>query len=106
MVCDALKIVIARQHQQVVADTQLRQERIDRAYLNAMTTAYVAKGRGFDVIGSIRHEEGKSGESLQNLFTRLGSRKALQQLLYHQSRRQDRLAVLNRLHQGSDLRSG
>ena len=34
MVGDALKIVIARQHQQVVADAQLRQERIDCANLN------------------------------------------------------------------------
>jgi hypothetical protein len=41
--------------QQAVADTQLHQERIDRANLNAMTTASVAKCRGVDVIGSIEH---------------------------------------------------
>ena len=75
MVCDALKVVIARQHYQVVADAQLRQESIDRANLNAMTAACVADVSGFDVIGSIRHEEGKGGEPLQNLLTRFGSRK-------------------------------
>ena len=56
----------------------MRQERIDRANLNAMTTAVIAKRRGFDVIGSIRHEEGKCGEPIQNLLTRFWSREALQ----------------------------
>ena len=66
--------------------------------LNAMTAACVADVSGFDVIGSIRDEEGKGGEPLQNLLTRFGSRKPLQQLLQHQARRQDRFTVLNRLN--------
>jgi hypothetical protein len=78
MVCYTLKIPITRKHQQAVADAQLRQERIDRANLNAMTTAGIAKRRGFDVIGSIRHEEGKCGEPIHNLLTRFWSREALQ----------------------------
>jgi hypothetical protein len=61
-----------------VANAQLRQERIDRANLNAMTAARVAKRRGFDVIGSIGHEEGKCGEPIQNLLTCFWSREALQ----------------------------
>jgi hypothetical protein len=61
-----------------VADTQLREKRIDRANLNAMMTAGVAKRRGFDVIGSIGYEEGKCGEPIQNLLTRFWSREALQ----------------------------
>jgi hypothetical protein len=56
----------------------LRQERIDRANLNAMTTARVAKRRGFYVIGSIRYEEGKCGEPIQDLLTRFWSREALE----------------------------
>jgi hypothetical protein len=78
MVCDTLKIPITGKHQQAVADAQLRQESIDRANLNTMTTARIAKRRGFDVIGSIRHEEGKCGEPIQNLLTRFWSREALQ----------------------------
>jgi hypothetical protein len=77
MVCDSLEILIARQHKQAVADAQLRQERIDRANLKAMTTAGVAKRRGVDVIGSIGHEEGKCGKPLQNLLTRFRSRESL-----------------------------
>ncbi len=78
MVCYALKIQIARQHQQPMADTQLRQERIDRANLNAVTAARIAQRRRFDVIGPIGHEEGKCGEPIQNLLTCLRSREALQ----------------------------
>lgn len=78
MVCDTLKIPIARQHQQPMADTQLRQERIDSANLHTMTTARIAKRRRFDVIGSIGHEEGKCGEPIQKLLTCLRSREALQ----------------------------
>jgi hypothetical protein len=78
MVCYTLKIPIARKHQQAVANAQLRQQRIDRANLNAMTAAGVAKRCGFDVIGSIGHEEGKCGEPIQNLRTRFWSSEALQ----------------------------
>jgi hypothetical protein len=86
-----------------VADAQLRQQRIDRANLDAMTAARIAKRRRFDVIGSIGHEEGKCGEPIQNLLTRLWSREALQELLQYQACRQDRFAALNRPEQGGDL---
>jgi hypothetical protein len=43
-----------------------------------MTAARAAKRCGFDVIGSIGHEEGKRGEPIQNLLTRFWSREALQ----------------------------
>jgi hypothetical protein len=56
-----------------MADAQLRQERIDRANLNAMSAARISKGRGFYVIGSIGHEEGKRGEPLQYLLTCFGT---------------------------------
>jgi len=78
MACYTLKIPIARQHRQPMADTQLRQQCVDRADLNAMTTASIAKRRRFDVIGSIGHEEGECGEPIQDLLTCLWSREALQ----------------------------
>jgi hypothetical protein len=78
MACYTLKIPIARQHQQPMVDTQLGQQRVDRANLNAMTTARIAKRRRFDVIGSVGHKEGQCGEPIQNLLTRLWPREALQ----------------------------
>jgi hypothetical protein len=76
MVCHTVKVPITRQHQYAVADTQLREEGIDRATLNAMTTAGIAKRRGFNVIGSVGHEEGKCGEPIQNPLTRFRSKEA------------------------------
>jgi hypothetical protein len=61
-----------------VADAQLCQKGIDRATLNAMPAAHVAKCCGFDVIGSAGHEEGQCGEAIQNLLTRFWAREALQ----------------------------
>lgn len=105
MVCYTLKIPIARKHQQAVANAQLRQERIDRANLNAMAATRVAQRRGFDVIVPVGHEERKCGEPIENLRMRFGPGEALQQLLQYQTGRQDRLAALERPDQGCDLRS-
>jgi hypothetical protein len=105
MVRYTLEIPITRKHQQAVANAQLRQKRIDRANLNAMTAARIAKRRGFNVISSIGHEQGKCGEPIQNLCTRFWSREALQQLLQYQPCGQHRFAALNRLNQRGDLGS-
>ena len=94
MVCDAAKIQITRQHKQAMANAQLRQERIDRANLNAMSAARVSKGRGFDVIGSIGHEDGKRGETVYYLLTCFRTGEPLEKLLQDQSCSQDRLATL------------
>jgi hypothetical protein len=101
--CHTLKVPVAGKHRQAVADAQLPQERVDRTNLNAAATAGVTQRRGFDVVRSIRDEEGKRGEPIQNLV--------LQQLLQgfsgpkarEQAGRQDRFAVLNRLNQSRGL---
>jgi len=61
-----------------VADAQLRQERVDRTNLNAVTTTGVAKRCGFDVIRSIRDEKRKRREPIHNLLTCLWSTETLQ----------------------------
>jgi hypothetical protein len=78
MVCYTMKVSIARKHQQAVADAQLCQKGVDRANLNVMPAAHVAKCCCFDVIGSIGHEEGKCGEPIQNLLTCFWARETLQ----------------------------
>jgi len=86
-----------------MADAQLGQERVDRTNLNAVTTAGVAQRSRFDVIRSIRDEEGKRREPIQDLLACLWSRETLQKLLQHQAGRQDRFAVFNRLNQSRSL---
>jgi hypothetical protein len=77
VICHALKVPIARKHQQAVVDAQLGQERVDRTNLNPVSTADVAQRRRFDVIRSIRDEKGKRREPIQNLLACLWSRETL-----------------------------
>jgi hypothetical protein len=86
---DALEVMIAGEHHQIVSDAHLRQDCVDRADLNAMAATNVAQGSGFDVIDPIGHEEGKRRESLQNLRARFGSGKTLQEFLEHQAGRHE-----------------
>jgi hypothetical protein len=60
-----------------VADAQLRQERVDRTNLDAVTTAGIAQRRGFNVVRSIRHEERERRETIQDLLACLWPRKSL-----------------------------
>jgi hypothetical protein len=101
--CHTLKVPIAGKHRQAVADAQLPQERVDRTNLNAAATAGVTQRRGFDVVRSIRDEEGKRGDPIQNLLACLWSGETLQRFLEHQAGRQDRFAVLNCLNQSRGL---
>ena len=87
---DVLKILIRTKQSQVVTNTQLRDQYINRAHLKPSSAAGIAKsGRG-DVVLAIGYEERQAGEVLEDLVARLGSREALQQLLKHQACGDDR----------------
>ncbi len=103
MLCHSLKIPIARQHPQTVANAQLRQNRVDSPNLNAIATACIAKRSRFDMIRPVRDEEGKCGKPVQNLRARFRSREALEKLLQYQAGGQHQLAVMKRLGEGGDL---
>jgi hypothetical protein len=53
MVCDALEVIVASEHQQAVANAQLRKQRIDRANLYAMATTGIAQFHRMNVILSM-----------------------------------------------------
>lgn len=81
---DVIKILVCRQHYQLVTQAELRQQRIDRANLKPGPPATVTQPGGIDVVLPIRDEERQRGEALENLLARLGSRKPLQQFLQHE----------------------
>ena len=57
MVRDALEVIVAGEHQQVVANAQLRKQRIDCANLYAMATTSIAQLRRMNVILSVWHQQ-------------------------------------------------
>lgn len=67
---------------------QLDQHRVDRSNLNAVLSTSIADFRSFDVVGAIGLEERQRGKPLDQLATRLRSRKALEQLLEDQPGRE------------------
>lgn len=98
-----LKIVIAREQYEVVADAELRKEGVDSSYLHASTTADIAKLCRIDVILPVWHQQGQSGESLNDLFASFGTREPLQQLLQNEAGSQDRIAIFQSPQQDSHL---
>jgi hypothetical protein len=56
MAVDSPEVVVGRKHHQVVADTELREQGVDRPELQPGAAAAVAKLRSVDVIAAIRHQ--------------------------------------------------
>ena len=77
--------MVCRQHRQIVAETQLRQERIDRFNPGAGTATAVSQLGSLNVILTVRDQERNGGKSIQNGSAALRTRKALQQLLQDQT---------------------
>jgi hypothetical protein len=98
------KIVVGREHGQVMTKAKLRQQRIDGSNLQARAPTAVSELRGPNVIVAIRHDERHGGKPIQNLCAGFRTREALQQLLQDKAGRQDRLAGIKgakqRLHLG------
>ena len=87
------KVFIGRQHRQLMVDGQLRQEGVNRAKLNTASTTGVPKFSSVDMIGTVRYEERKHGETFNDLRRRFGTAKPLQQLLEDDSRRKDAFSI-------------
>jgi len=78
---DIAKVSVGRQHREVVADTELRQKRIDRAGLNAAASTFVSQFGRLHMVASVRHQHRQRGEPIKNLRTVPRAGEALQKLL-------------------------
>lgn len=66
-----------------MANAQLREEGVDRAYLNSVAAARVSQARRFDMVLPVRPYQWKCCKSLNDLLASLGSGKPLQEFLQH-----------------------
>src|SRR5581483_5021851 len=73
MVGDPIKVFIAGEHRQVMADAQLGQQRVNRSDLRALPTAMVAERGGLNVILSVRHQQRDRGKPIQDQVATLGA---------------------------------
>src|SRR4051812_12437362 len=64
---DAREILVGGQHREVMANAQLRQKRVDRPDLDALSAAVIPQLRRINVIVTIRHDERQRRKALQYL---------------------------------------
>ena len=98
------KVVVSREHRQLVADAELGQQGVDRPQLDATTAAPIPEvGRG-DVVVAVGNQERQRRETIEDRVARLGSLESLQQLLEDETGREDRSEAFERRPQVRDGR--
>jgi len=90
---EVLEIPVRAQHDELVADAESGQERIDRADLEAAAATVVAKVCRGRVIFALGHEERQWSEAVQDLLSRFRAAESLQDLLKNQACGEDRSCV-------------
>lgn len=80
------EVLVSRQQRQIVPPTELSQEGVDRAELNACPATGVPDLGSFDVIFAVWLKQRQRRELLDELGPGLGPGEPLQQLLKYQTR--------------------
>ena len=99
-----LKIPVDTEHHEIVPDTKLREERLDRSDLKAAAAAFIAKICGGRVVFALRHDERQRSEPIEDLCSRLGAAKSLEKFLKNQAGRENRSFALKCVGQEVDAR--
>ncbi len=95
------EVLVRRQHHQVMANTKLREQRINCPYLYALLPAVIAKARGADMVLAIGHHQWDGRKPIYDLLLGLGTVKPLEQFLQDEPRCHHALARL----EGTDQRA-
>lgn len=85
------EVLVGGQECQFVADAELGEQGIDCSDLHASAAARRAECGRVDMILSIGLHQRQRGKAVDDLFSRLGAGKPLQQLLENEARRHDSL---------------
>ena len=92
---DITKVSVGGQHHEVVAETKLRQQRIDGAGLNAAAPAFVFQFGRVRVLTSVGNQHRQCGEPIEDLAAVARSGEALQKLLQNEASGHEFLAGLD-----------
>jgi hypothetical protein len=99
------KVIIGREHRQLMTNAQLRKHGVNRADLQAGATTAIAQFCGVDMILPLRGQKRQGRETIDNVFARPRAGESLQQFLQDQSRGYDGIATFKGIAQGAHLRS-
>src|SRR5213592_2333848 len=78
------EVVVGREQGQVMPYAKLRQQRINRAHLNAGATTAIAQLRSVDVILPVRAEERQCGKALDDVLASARAGETLKQFLQYE----------------------
>jgi hypothetical protein len=78
---DSGKIVVRREKCQFVSNTELREKRVDGAYLNACSATTVAQLRCVDVVLAVWRKQRQRTEAIDDLTSIARARESLKQFL-------------------------
>ena len=104
MLCDVLKIRVSREQYELVSDTQLSNQSINRTGLNPAPAAFVSQLCCGVMIFSVRRQERKGTEVFDDLKSDLGTGEPLEQFLKYQPGRENPVPSLNCANECRDLR--
>jgi hypothetical protein len=76
-----VKVIVCRQQDQFVTNTELRQQSVDRSDLHTAASTLDAQIGRRDVVVAIRHDKGQGTKPGDDLLVSFGSRESLQQFL-------------------------
>ena len=100
---DADEVLVGGQQRQLVAQAELRQDRVDGSNLEPGPPAPIAQLRRFDVVLAIRRQQWKRCEAFDDLLACTRSGEPLQEILQHQARRHDSLTAFKSSLEHVDL---
>jgi hypothetical protein len=100
---NAFKIIVGRQHRQVMPDAQPSEKSVNRSDLDAAAATLVSQRCSFDVIIAIRYQQGHGGKPADDLVAGLGAGEPLQELLQDEAGGYERLIVPDGLDQDCHL---
>jgi hypothetical protein len=100
---DIVKVSVSSQHCEIVAQTELGQQLINRADLNSGAAALVPQFGRVHVITPVGNQQRQCSEAIEDLRSVSRSGEALQKLLQHQSGGHEFLAGFDRADQLASL---
>jgi hypothetical protein len=82
---DIAKVSIGSQHGETMAQTELREERVDGANLNTAASAFVSQFGCVHMVSPLGNQERQRSKPIEDLHTVPRSGKALQKLLHNEA---------------------
>ena len=93
---DIVKVSVGSQHSEIVTETELSKQRVDRTDLNSSAAAFVPQFGRVYMVKPVGNQQRQRGEAIEDLCSVPRSREALQKLLQNQPGREDFLAGFDR----------